>query len=130
MASQRWRVQKPIMQAVWFQLVTSIIGHKGICKRHACGVVRLDIPDGMNAEETRRFLRDHGADICGPRRDRQRTLARRLEDLEAELLPVAGETITIGVDFVERDGTVTDHMDFTINTPAQQPRRIRPWRRK
>lgn len=41
-----------------------------------------------------------------------RTLARRLEDLEAELLPVAGETFTI-VDFVERDGTVTNHMDFT-----------------
>jgi hypothetical protein len=41
-----------------------------------------------------------------------RTLARRLEDLEAELLTVAGETITIRVDFVERDGTVTDHMEF------------------
>jgi hypothetical protein len=35
-----------------------------------------------------------------------RTLARRLEDLEAELLPVAGETITIRIDFVEPDGTV------------------------
>ena len=59
-----------------------------------------------------------------------RTLARRLEDLEAELLPVVGETKTIRVDFVETDGTVTSHMDFTINLPGPQPLRPRPWRRK
>ena len=47
-----------------------------------------------------------------------RTLARRLEDLEAEFLPVAGETMTIRVDFVERDGTVVDHMDFTVDGTA------------
>jgi hypothetical protein len=47
-----------------------------------------------------------------------RTLARRLEDLEAELLPVAGETITIRIDFVEPDGTVVSHRDFTVNAPA------------
>ena len=47
-----------------------------------------------------------------------RTLARRLEDLEAELLPVAGETKILRVNFVERDGTVVDHMDFTVNAPA------------
>ena len=59
-----------------------------------------------------------------------RTLTRRLEDLEAELLPVPGETKTIRVNFVERDGTVTDHMDFTVSAPAPQPRRTRSWRRK
>jgi hypothetical protein len=59
-----------------------------------------------------------------------RTLARRLEDLEAELLPVVGETKTIRVDFVEPDGTITIHMDFTINLPAPQPQRTRSWRRK
>jgi hypothetical protein len=59
-----------------------------------------------------------------------RILARRLEDLEAELPPVAGETTTIRVDFVERDGTFVDHMDFTIKPAAPQPRRTRPWRRK
>lgn len=51
-----------------------------------------------------------------------RTLTRRLEDLEAELLPVAGETITIRIDFVERDGTVVDHMDFTMNRTAPTSR--------
>lgn len=36
-----------------------------------CGVVMLsDIPAGLDAAETRRFLRDRGAEICGPRRDR------------------------------------------------------------
>jgi hypothetical protein len=39
--------------------------------RHGCGVVRLEnIPAGMGADQTRSFLRDHGADVCGPRRDR------------------------------------------------------------
>jgi hypothetical protein len=47
-----------------------------------------------------------------------RTLARRLEDLEAEFLPVAGETKIIRVNFVERDGTVVDHSDFTVNGTA------------
>ena len=53
-----------------------------------------------------------------------RTLARRLEDLEAEFLPVAGETTIIRVDFVERDGTVVDHMDFTVSgtAPTRQKR--------
>jgi hypothetical protein len=58
-----------------------------------------------------------------------RTLARRLKDLEAELLPVVGETKTIRVDFVEPDGTVTSHMAFTINLPGPQPQRIRSWRK-
>lgn len=43
-----------------------------------------------------------------------RTLARRVEDLEAELLPVVGQTTIIRVDFVERDGTVVGHKDFTV----------------
>src|SRR5580658_4578724 len=34
---------------------------------HGCAVVRLDIPDVMDAAETGKFLRDHGADLCGPR---------------------------------------------------------------
>lgn len=59
-----------------------------------------------------------------------RTLARRLEDLEAELLPVAGEAKIIRVNFVERDGTVVEHRDFTVNGTAPKPLRTRPWRRK
>jgi hypothetical protein len=60
-----------------------------------------------------------------------RTLARRLEDLEAELLPVSGETKILRLNFVERDGTVTDHMDFMVNgtAPNNPSRRARPPRR-
>ena len=32
----------------------------------------LDIPDGLDVKETERFLRENGAKICGPRRDRNR----------------------------------------------------------
>jgi hypothetical protein len=60
----------------------------------------------------------------------RRTLARRLEDLEAEFLPVAGETTILRIDFVERDGTVVDHKEFSVSTPAPPPLRTRPWRRK
>jgi hypothetical protein len=58
-----------------------------------------------------------------------RTLARRLEDLEAEFLPVASETTILRVDFVERDGTVVDHMDIPVKTPAPTSKgpRARPW---
>jgi hypothetical protein len=32
-----------------------------------CGLVKLgSIPDGLNAKETERFLREKGAEICGP----------------------------------------------------------------
>ena len=58
-----------------------------------------------------------------------RSLTRRLEHLETEFLPVAGETKIIRVDFVERDGTGSDHKDFTINLSAPNPQRTRPWRR-
>jgi hypothetical protein len=60
-----------------------------------------------------------------------RTLARRLEDLEAEFGPVAGETKIIRVNFVERDGTVVDHMEFTVTgtAPNNPSRRARRWRR-
>jgi hypothetical protein len=59
-----------------------------------------------------------------------RTLARRLEDLEAEFLPVVAEPTVLRVDFVERGGTVVDYKEFTIKAAAPQPRRTRPWRRK
>jgi hypothetical protein len=59
-----------------------------------------------------------------------RSLTRRLEHLEAAFLPVAGETKIIRVDFVERDGTVSDHKDFTVAaTPPNEPSPwARPWR--
>jgi hypothetical protein len=59
-----------------------------------------------------------------------RGMARRLEDLEAELLPAVGEPTILRVDFVERDGTVVDHKEFTVNAPAPKPLGSRPWRRK
>jgi hypothetical protein len=59
-----------------------------------------------------------------------RTLARRLEDLEAELLPDAGETTILRIDFVERDGTVVDHKDFTVNAPAPTSNGPRARRRR
>jgi hypothetical protein len=31
------------------------------------GVVDLDIPGGLNAQETEAFLREHAAEICGVR---------------------------------------------------------------
>jgi hypothetical protein len=32
------------------------------------GIVNfLDIPEGLNAEQTERFLREHAAEICGVR---------------------------------------------------------------
>jgi hypothetical protein len=60
-----------------------------------------------------------------------RSLARRLEHLEAAFLPVADETMTIRVDFVERDGTVVEHRDFTVKVtaPNNSSRRARPRRR-
>jgi hypothetical protein len=47
-----------------------------------------------------------------------RSLTRRLEHLKTRLLPVVSETKIIRVDFVERDGTVSDHKDFTVNVTA------------
>ena len=48
-----------------------ILRNYGHLPTRGCAVVTLDIPNGMDAVETRNFLRDHGADLCGPRRDRQ-----------------------------------------------------------
>lgn len=42
-----------------------------------------------------------------------RTLARRLQDLEAEFLPVVREPMILRIDLVERDGAVVDHKEFT-----------------
>jgi len=43
-----------------------ILRESGFLPRHALGLVNLgNIPDGLNAKETERFLREHGAEICG-----------------------------------------------------------------
>jgi hypothetical protein len=41
----------------------------------------------------------------------------------------SNETMTIRADFVERDETIADHLDFTLNLPVPQPPRTRTWRR-
>jgi hypothetical protein len=60
-----------------------------------------------------------------------RTLTRRLEHLETRLLPIAGEPTVITVDFVDVNGNVVDHKDFTVAVPPpNEPSPwMRPWRR-
>ncbi len=55
-----------------------------------------------------------------------RSLRRRLVDLESRIRPVVGEPMVIAVDFVDADGTVVDHKDFTVHAPAPK----RPGQRK
>ena len=44
-----------------------ILRESGFLSTGALGLVDLsNIPDGLNAEETERFLREHAADICHP----------------------------------------------------------------
>src|SRR5580658_9464814 len=47
-----------------------------------------------------------------------RSLTRRLEELESRIRPVVGEPMVMAVDFVDADGTVVDHKDFTVHAPA------------
>lgn len=43
-----------------------ILRESGFLPRHSLGLENLgNIPDGLNARETERFLREHGAEICG-----------------------------------------------------------------
>jgi hypothetical protein len=63
---------------------------------------------------------------------KRRSLARRLEHLEGRLRP-ADEPLVITLDYVDIDGNVVDHEDFTVNMPTandhRQPGRYwRPWR--
>ena len=57
-------------------------------------------------------------------------LTRRVEDLESDLLAAVGEPLVVRLNFVDRDGTVVDHRDFTVNAPAPRDPHGRPWRRK
>lgn len=43
-----------------------ILGECGFPPKGPVGVVNLgDIPNGLNAEQLERFLREHGAETCG-----------------------------------------------------------------
>ena len=44
-----------------------ILGEAGFLPTGRMGVVDLDIPGGLNAQETEAFLREHAAEICGVR---------------------------------------------------------------
>jgi hypothetical protein len=57
-------------------------------------------------------------------------LTRRVEDLESLLLTAVGEPLVVRLNFVDRDGTVVDRRDFTVNAPAPRDPQARPWRRK
>lgn len=57
-------------------------------------------------------------------------LNRCVEDLESHLLTAVGEPSVIRLNFVDAAGTVVDHQDFTVNSPAPRCRQARPWRRK
>ena len=59
-----------------------------------------------------------------------RRLTRRVEDLELHLLTAVGEPLVIRLHFVDAAGTVVDHQDFTVNSPAPRNRQARPWWRK
>jgi len=51
-----------------------------------------------------------------------RSLTRRLEHLETHLLPVADKPTVISLDFVDANGTVVDHKDFTVAAlPPNEP---------
>jgi hypothetical protein len=42
-----------------------ILRESGFLPSHAAGVVNFcEVPDGLNAEATKRFLREHGAEMC------------------------------------------------------------------
>jgi hypothetical protein len=44
-----------------------------------------------------------------------RSLTRRLEHLEIRMLPVSSEPTVITLDFVDANGRVVGHKDFTVN---------------
>lgn len=46
-----------------------ILGECGFLSNEPIQVVKLiDIPEGFDAEELEKYLREHGADLCGPRK--------------------------------------------------------------
>ncbi len=55
-----------------------------------------------------------------------RTLARRLEELELRIRAEVSEPIILRLAFVEGDGTVVGHREFTLSAPAPS----RPFKRK
>jgi hypothetical protein len=55
--------QKPILEV---DRCLEILSECGYLPKGPCGAVDLTkIPDGMNATETERFLREHGAELSG-----------------------------------------------------------------
>ena len=59
-----------------------------------------------------------------------RRLARRLEALESRMRPVDAEPLVIRLNFVDGDGTVTDHKYLSVNPPDPKYHGFFPWRRE
>jgi hypothetical protein len=66
-----WKSRLDRIPAIESDECIEILRKYGHLPAHGCAVVTLDIPDGLDAEEKRKFLRYRGAELCGPRRDRQ-----------------------------------------------------------
>jgi hypothetical protein len=61
-----------------------ILGECGFLPTGEIGIVNLrDIPEGLNAKQTERFLRERGAETCGirARRDPEAENRMRLQDM-------------------------------------------------
>jgi hypothetical protein len=61
----------------------------------------------------------------------KQNLIKRLAYLEERLLPAVGEPTSFVVRFVAADGTVSDTMEFPLDTHrvAIRPGKRNPWRR-
>ena len=101
-----------------------------------------DHPGELTAEELDRWVESvpmHALPNVAPdgrRSERTKMIGRnltlRLEELESRIRPVVGEPMVIAVDFVDADGTVVDHKDFTVHAPAPKVpgQRKQPWRHR
>jgi hypothetical protein len=60
-----------------------------------------------------------------------RSLTRRLEDLETQLLPAVGQRRIFIIDFVDSGGKVVNSREITFAAPPpnEPSQRARPWRR-
>ena len=72
---------KPVLRIVVTAAARRPVLENHVCMKilEECGYLRdaggvsmvrlIDIPDGLDAKETERFLRERGAELCSPRRD-------------------------------------------------------------
>jgi hypothetical protein len=52
----------------------------------------------------------------------KRNLARRLERLEAEIMPAEEKIVVLDIQFVTPDGQVASSQEFKVHIPVQPPK--------